>query len=213
MTETVIITLLFIWIIKGYKLSDILKLFKHWTMYPVILTCLAHMYFIYLIICGQYWFLEYATYIKTISLLFYIILIFKYKLIDISIFKNINLKKNGQLTTSLTSPVVLGGLCTIIGSQLNKMAMFYNNGKMPVFPTSSLSIGYSKIDMFEKTFLFNDFHILGNYITTKLIFLCDTWDIFIAILSPGDIFIRFYVSVVLYYSIKQHKEMNIIIDK
>ena len=58
--------------------------------------------------------------------------------------------------------------------------------------------------MFEKRLVFNDFHILGNY-TTKLIFLTDTWDIFYVIMSPGDILIKLFAGMVLYYSIKQSK--------
>jgi hypothetical protein len=157
---------------------------------------------------GQYWFLQYSNYIKDITFLFYILLIIRYKLINISIYKNISIENNGQLFTSLTSPVIIGMLCTIIGSKLNQIAMFYNNGKMPVFPSNSLSTGYSKIDMFEKTSVFNDFHIWGDY-TTKLIFLTDTWDIFYVIMSPGDILIKMFVGIIIYYSIKQcNKDKN-----
>ena len=187
---------------KGYKWSEIFKIFKHWSAYPIILTCILNIHIVYLMIHGEYWFLQYSSHIKDITFLFYILLIIKYKLINISVFKNINIKKNGQLITSLTSPVIIGALCATVGSKLNELAMFYNNGKMPVFPSNSISIGFSKIDMFEKASVFNDFHILGNY-TTKLIFLTDTWDIFYVIMSPGDILIKLFAGMVLYYSIKQ----------
>jgi len=189
---------------KGYKWSEIFKIFIHWSAYPIILTCILNIYIVYLMIHGEYWFLQYSSCIKDVTFLFYILLIIKYKLINISVFKNINIKKNGQLITSLTSPVIIGALFATVGSKLNELAMFYNNGKMPVFPSNSISIGFSKIDMFEKASVFNDFHILGNY-TTKLIFLTDTWDIFYVIMSPGDILIKLFSGMVLYYSFKQCK--------
>jgi len=191
--------------LKGYKWSEIFKIFKHWSAYPIILTCLLNIYIIFLMIQGNYWFLQYAKHIKNITFLLYILLIIKYKLINVSIFKNINLKNGGQLITSLTSPVIIGAVCATIGSKLNKIAMFYNDGKMPVFPSNSLSTGFSKIDMFEKTSVFNDFHAWGNH-TTKLIFLTDTWDIFYVIMSPGDILIKMFAGMVLYYSYKQCNE-------
>ena len=110
MTETVIATFLFAWLFKGYKWFEIFKLFKHWSIYPIVLTCFAHIYFVYSIIHNQYWFLEYAHYIKIASFLFYFILIWKYKLLDISIFKGVNIEKNKPLLVWVTSPVVIGAL-------------------------------------------------------------------------------------------------------
>jgi len=190
---------------KGYKWSEILNIFKHWSMYPIILACVLNVYIIYLMIQSEYWFLQYSNHIKNITFLFYIILIIKYKLINISIFKNINIQNNGQLITSLTSPVIIGTLFATLGSKLNQIAMFYNNGKMPVFPSNSLSTGYSKIDMFEKAEVFKDFHIWGDH-TAKLIFLTDTWDIFYVIMSLGDILIKLFAVIILYYTIKQINE-------
>lgn len=201
MTEAVIFALLFAWF-KGYKWSQIAKLFKHWSIYPIILTCLIHIYFISLMIHGQYWFLEYGKYVKLISVLFYFILILKYNLIDISVFQRFNKKGINQLYTSLTSPVVFGGISTYIGSKLNKIAILYNCNKMPVFPSVSFGTGYSKIDMFEKASLFKDFHVFGGY-DTKLIFLTDVLDFFYVIMSVGDLLLRVFVVLILYYSIKQ----------
>lgn len=188
--------------IKGYKWYEIFKIFKHWSMYPIILTCFLNVYIITLMTNGQYWFMEYIGYIKNITLLFYVVLIIKYKLINVSIFSKINIKDSGQLVTSLTSPVIFGALCTIVGSKLNQIAMFYNNNKMPVFPSNSFSTGFSKVDMFEKTSSFNDFHIWGDH-TTKLAFLTDTWDFYYVIMSPGDILIKIFAGIIIIYSIKQ----------
>ena len=207
MTETVIATFLFAWLFKGYKWSEIFKLFKHWSIYPIVLTCLLHIYCVFLMIQGEYWFLEYAKEIKTISLLFYIILIYKYKLMDISIFNKINMVKNNKLLVWATSPFPIGALCAFIGSKLNQIAMFYNDGKMPVFPNVSIGTKYIKIDMFEKASVFKDFHSLGNY-TTNLIFLTDIFDFFYVIMSVGDLLLRIFVVLVLYYSIKQCNSIN-----
>jgi len=202
MTEAVVIAMIAAFF-KGRKWK-VFDLFKHWSIYPIIFTCLLHIYFVYLMIQGEYWFMEYAGYIKTSSLLFYFILIWKYKLIDISIFKSINLKKgkNRQVLVWLTSPVVIGGLCIVIGSILNKIAMFYNDNKMPVFVSNSWATGYVKADMFIKTVNYGDFHIMGD-MHTKLIPICDTWDVGYMVFSPGDILIRMFVFFTVYYSVKQ----------
>lgn len=207
MIEIIIVVILIAKFVGKYKWFEIFKIFRHWTMYPIIAICLLQIYFTYLMVQGEYWFLEYSKYIKDISFLLCFILVFKYKLINISIFKRINLERNGQLITSLTSPVILGTLFTIVGSQLNKIAIFYNQGKMPVFPTNSLSTGYSKIDMFDKALIFKDFHVLGTY-TTKMIWLTDTWDFFYMIMSPGDALIKLLGVFILYYSIVQCNKNN-----
>ena len=202
MTEAVILAFI-ISFFKGYRWK-IFNLFKHWSIYPIVLTCLLHIYFVYLMIQGEYWFMEYAGYIKSLSLLFYFVLIWQYKLIDISMFKSINLRKdkNVQIWVWLTSPVVMGGLCIVIGSILNKIAMFYNNNKMPVFVSNSWATGYVKADMFTKAVNYGDFPIMGD-MHTKLIPICDTWDVGYMVFSPGDILIRMFVFFTVYYSVKQ----------
>ena len=212
MTETVIATFLFAWLFKGYKWLEIFKLFKHWSIYPIVFTCFAHIYFVYSIIHNQYWFLEYAYYIKTTSFLFYFILIWKYKLLDVSIFKSINTKINKPILVWMTSPVVIGTLCTIVGSKLNQIAMFDNNNKMPVFFSNAWATGYAKVDIFTNASRYGDFHVMGD-MYTKLIPLCDTWDAGFMVLSPGDLLCRGFVFMILYYSIKQLRKTHLIIYK
>lgn len=200
MTEAVVLALAFSWV-KGYRISEIAKLFKHWSMYPIILTCVIHIYFIISMIEENYWFLEYAKYIKILSLLLYFILILKYNLIDISVFKRINTRNNTHLQIWLTSPVVIGGLCTIIGSKLNQVAMFYNGNKMPIFVSNSWSTGYIKPNVFEKLLRYGDFHVFGSS-NTKFIPLTDIFDMGYMVLSIGDVFVRLFVFLIIYYSIK-----------
>jgi len=206
MIEVVVFTFVFAWF-KGYRWK-VLNLFKNWSIYPIAFTCLLHIYIIYLMMHGEYWFMEYAKYIKIVSILFYLGLICKYKLFDISIFKKINIKEN-PILTPFTSPVSLGVLCMGIGSVLNVIAMKFNDSKMPVFASVSFGTGYSKIDMFDKMLQYKDFHIFGSH-NTNLIFLTDYIDVFISIMSIGDLLNRVFVVLVIYYSIKvcYHKLIN-----
>jgi len=208
-TETVVFALVLA-LLRGYKLKDIFELLKHWSFYPIIFTCIVHIYMIYLTIHSEYWFIEYAKYIKILSILFYLCLIWQYKLFDMSIFSKFKIKKNPILTT-ISSPVSLGVLCIWIGSILNIIAMKYNNLKMPVFSNVSFGTGYSKVDMFNEMLQYKDFHTFGDH-TTNLIFLTDIFDCFFSIMSIGDIFSRNFVVLVIYYSIKTIHNSNIIID-
>lgn len=209
MIEAVFVAFAFAWF-RGYKWK-VFNLFKHWSIYPIALTCLLNIYIIYLMISGQYWFMEYAKYIKIVSILLYSGLIFRYKLYDISLFYKMETKEYPILTT-LTSPVSLGVLFIIIGSVLNTMAVKANNFTMPVFASLSFSTGYSKIDMFTKMLQYGDFHVFGDY-TSHFIFLTDVIDFFgISIFSIGDVFIRGFAFLVIYYSVKETNKPKIIID-
>jgi len=197
MIETVIFAFAFGWF-KGYKWL-ILNLFKHWSIYPIILTCFFEIYLVYLIIQGDYWLLEYSKYIEITSLLFYFSLIWRYNLMDISIFRRINIEN--KLLVWLTSPVTMGGLFILIGSKLNHLAMSYNGNKMPVFVSNSWTTGYIKPNMFVELSKYGDNHIFGNQYT-RLIPLTNIWDVGFMSFSIGDLIIRIFVVLILYYSIK-----------
>jgi hypothetical protein len=111
----------------------------------------------------------------------------------------------------LTSPVAIGGLCVVIGSKLNQIAMFYNNQKMPVFISNSWATGYAKTDIFINALKYGDFHIMGNEFT-KLIPLCDTWDFGYCSMSIGDLLIRTFVVLIIYFSIKECNKSKINVD-
>lgn len=128
--------------------------------------------------------MPYSYYIKTATLLSYIPLIVKYKLYE---------DDNGFI---LTSPATISMICLALGSQLNKVVLKANNGYMPSFPDVGYSTGFVKPDFVE-----DGIHILGNAYS-HLIPLCNVFDIGIGILSPGDILVRFYVFIILYYAIK-----------
>jgi len=197
--EVVVFTFVFAWF-KGYKWK-VLNLFKHWSIYPIVFICLLHIYIINLMLHGQYWFIIYGGYIKTFSILFYLALALKYNLFNLSIFHKFKTEESPLLTT-ITSPVAIGVLCVGIGSILNVIAVRFNSFKMPVFPNVSLGTGYSKMDMFDKMLLYNDYHVFGNS-ETSLIFLTDIFDFFYSIMSIGDLITRIFVVLIIYYSIKE----------
>lgn len=198
MIEAVVFAFTLGWF-KGYRWK-VFNLFSHWSIYPIVMTCLFNIYIIHLMHNGEYWFIEYAKYIKLISLFFYSGLILKYKLYDISIFNKVKLETNPMLTL-FTSPVVVGVSSMGIGSVLNTIAVKANDLKMPVFADVSFGTGYSKIDMFDKMLLYGDYHVFGDH-TTNLIFLTDWIDLFYSVMSIGDLFIRTFVILIIYYSIK-----------
>ena len=205
MIEVVIITFVFVWI-KGYK-REMFDLFKHWSIYPIILTCIFQIYSIYMIIQGDYWFLKYSKYIEITSLLFYFALIWEYNLMDISILKTLNMIYKNKIIIWLTSPVTIGGLFIFIGSKLNKIAMFYNGNKMPVFVSNSWATGYIKPNMFIELSKYGDSHVFGDQYT-KLIPLTNIWDVGFMSFSIGDLMIRVFVVLILYYSIKSQQVIN-----
>ena len=131
-------------------------------------------------------------------MLSYIPLLYIYNL-----YENDNQKYiNNNIMNVVTSPMFKAGFCLWLGSTLNKIVINANNG-MPVFPSNTYWTGYAKPD------LFNDgIHILGNAYT-KLIPLSDWIDIFYSVISPGDILIRMYVFLIIYYAIKYSNKLLI----
>ena len=181
---------------KKYKLKYIFT-------YPYILAIISPLLFalLYIIIeisvfNQQYWFLPYQHIIKTTTLLSYIPLIYIYNL-----YENDNSNYiNNNIMNVVTSPMFKAGFCLWLGSTLNKIVINANNG-MPVFPSNTYWTGYAKPE-----FIQDGMHILGNAYT-KLIPLSDWIDIFYSVLSPGDILIRMFVFLILYYAIKNSNKI------
>lgn len=160
--------------LKGYKLKP---LFKSWTIYPVLLFSILYVILEIMIFNGNYKFIKYSSTFHLLYLLAFLILIIKYRL---------NLS------------AIIGAICIFIGSVMNNIAISANNGKMPVFPTLSYVTGYFKQDALTKA---DNLHILGNN-ETKLKFLTDVFDVGYSIMSIGDIFIRFFVFIIIFSTIK-----------
>jgi len=174
MLETIIISLLFCKI-KGYKVKG---LFKHWTIYPVLILESIYIIAQISIFMNNYFMLDYAAILKVIYLCSYLPLIFYY----------------GRYIQA-----IMGSLFVLVGGLLNDIAIKANNGFMPVFPTISDSIGLLNKNDLGKV---DNLHILGTE-STKLKFLTDIFDIGYCVLSLGDIFIRVYVFLIIYSVIKE----------
>lgn len=173
MFESIIISLIFCKI-KKFKISP---LFKNWPIYTVIfmeLICLIVQANIFI---ENYSLIKYVGILKTLYLCSYLPLIFVYRQYIYAI---------------------IGSVFVIIGGILNDIAIAANNGYMPVFPSISYLTGYAKVDAFDKV---NDIHILGDS-STKLKFLTDIFDVGYSVLSIGDIFIRVFVFIIIYNTVK-----------
>lgn len=173
MLETILLTLLLAKI-KGYKIS---VLFKSWEIYPIIIFEFIYILMQISVFKGYYGYIKYSGVFKTLYLSSFLFLILKYK---------------------QYIPAIVGSICIFIGSILNNIAIALNNGKMPVFPTISYYTGYVSEEAFLKV---NDIHILGNE-ATKLKILTDIFDLGYSVISIGDVFIRLFVAIVIYSSIK-----------
>lgn len=173
MLETIIISLIFCKI-KGLKIKS---LFKNWTIYPVMFMELIYIIMQVNIYLENYSVINYVGVLKTMYLCSYLPLIFKY---------------NQYISA------IIGAGFVIIGGILNDIAIWVNNGYMPVFPTVSYLTGYAKADSFSRV---NDIHILGDS-TTKLKILTDIIDVGYSVLSIGDVFIRVYVFIIIYNVVK-----------
>lgn len=180
----------------GYDLYDIYHfkpLVKSWEMLFPLLFMFAYIGLETCVFMKIYWFIPYQNIFKTLTLLSYLPLIFKYKLYE-SVWTK--LKSKNEFVNIITSPLIIGSACILIGTILNLIVIKANNG-MPVFLSLTYFTGYASLDSFN-----DGLHVLGNS-NTKLIFLSDIFDIGYSIMSLGDILNRIFVSIILYFSIKQ----------
>ncbi|MBD5645032.1 DUF5317 family protein [Clostridium botulinum] len=173
MLETIILALIMAKL-KGYEIKP---LFKSWHIYPVVTIELIYIIIQINIFLENYSLIRYAKILEAIYICAYLFIIIKYE----------------QYTSA-----IIGAIFILIGSMSNKIAIGVNNGRMPVFPTLSYFTGYAKPYSFVKV---NDIHILGGS-STKFKFLTDIIDVGYSIMSIGDIFIRLFVFIVIFNTIK-----------
>ena len=178
MIETILLAMI-VAKLKGFNPS---KLFKAWPIYPIIILELTYVIFQTLILSGNYSVIKYSNFMEKPLLILFLILILLYK----------------QYISA-----IIGSAFIVIGGVLNNIVIAANNGKMPVFPTISYLTGYVRPEMWVKV---NDIHTLGTS-ATKLKFLADIFDVGYCIMSIGDIFIRVFVFLIIYNTIKK---LNII---
>lgn len=160
--------------IKRFKIH---YLFFTWSFYPILITQGVLVFFEICIFIGNYYFVQFAPVMKTSVILSFIFPMFVFE---------------------LYKPALIGSGSIIFGTLLNKFVMAQNNGKMPVFPSLSYLTGYVKHDSFSAV---SDIHVLGG-VATHWKLLTDYIDVGYSILSLGDLFIHFFVFLMLYYTIK-----------
>lgn len=182
-----------------YQKYEIKRIFNHPSIVLPLLSVFFYIFLEYTIFIKWYYFVPYHYIIKDAMLLSYFPLIFTYKLWYSDNPKYIN---NWQLSL-ITSPVVKSGIFLLLGSISNKIALHFNNGYMPTYP--SLSFWTKYID--DSGFI-DGVHILGNA-HSAVVPLCNIFDCFgYGVLSLGDLLIRMNVFILLYYSIKKSNKIS-----
>jgi len=171
--------------LKIHKSSyNIKPIFKIWSIYPVLFMSILYIILQAMVLRQNYSFLPYQKIFKDA-------LIGSYMLLGLDVLFRYEKYK----------PFIIACCSSLLGFGLNAIVMYFNNGKMPIFPTFSWSTGYTQYDMIINASKYGDFHVLGDH-TTKLIFLSDVFDVFTSIWSLGDIFIRLFAFMIIYYSVK-----------
>lgn len=164
--------------IKRYQLK---YLFYSWTFYVILLIQCILIYFQFAVFFDVFYFIKFASLIEPAIILSFIFAIIEFK---------------------LYKPAIVGSVCVVVGSLLNKIVISQNGGKMPVFPSLSYITGYVNPDTVGAL---DELHVLGDS-QTKLKFLTDYIDFGYSILSLGDIFIHLFVCIMFYYLIKAVNE-------
>jgi len=179
-TLTIILALI-IAKIKHYSLKPILKAYA---LYPLFLLEIGFWGLQVTIFMHNYYFLQYASYVKSAYLYVMFVPIIVYK---------------------LYKPALFGSASVLVGTGLNKLVMNANGGKMPVFPTLSRFTGY-----YNETALTNveNIHCVGTT-ASKLKILTDYIDVGYCILSIGDLFVHAFTFIILFYTIKSLNKVKI----
>lgn len=173
MIETILLAML-IAKVKGYKP---LKLFKAWPVYIILVFEIIYVFTQIAIFKGDYRVLKYTANLEKPFLCSVLLLALLYK----------------QYVSA-----IIGSFFIFLGGMLNNVAISANNGKMPVFATLSQLTGYGKHSGWENI---DKIHVPGTA-STKLKFLTDIFDIGYCIMSIGDLFIRFFVFIIIFSTIK-----------
>lgn len=173
MLETVLFSLLLAKL-RGNRLSPFWK--SAW-FYPVFLAEIFSIFLQVQIFMHNPAYLPLAEIVKSVYLSLYLLPLVRYRL-----FK----------------PGLIGAGCIVAGTVMNHFVMAANGGKMPVFPTLSRLTGY-----FDPVFIEgpNSIHMLGSA-STHLNFLSDYIDLGYSVLSLGDLVIRIFVVLIIFYAVK-----------
>lgn len=179
MIETLLIAILVSYK-KGYNLK---YLWKEKAFYPLFICEGCFWVTQALLFSGNYTLLPYAAFFKGFYLCTTLFIVYRFELYKYALIG--------------ASAVILGGWC-------NDLAIFANDGKMPVFPTLSYWTGYVTPEMFGVA---DQLHILGSR-ATKFKLLTDFFDTGYSILSLGDILIRVFPFIVIYQGLKSASSLT-----
>jgi len=166
-------------LIAKARREQVCVVFKEYSMIPV---WMAEILFWCFQICawiGDYRFVRFASLIQSFYILTLICPILKF---------------------GLYRRAVIGAVLTGAGSFLNRIVMDANGGQMPVHPSISKLTGYFKEGAIEAAQ--DARHVLMSQ-STKLSFLGDYIDVGFSIMSPGDILIHLFVTLIIYGVIKE----------
>lgn len=161
--------------IKGYR---VLHIFRVIDLYPFFLACACHGFFVMNAWMGNHSFVKYAAVLQQVMILSMLLPV---------------------LRRRMFAPTMVGVGLTIVGTVMNRIVINANGGKMPVYPTVSKWIGYYKDGQLDGSI--DQLHVLLDD-SSRLAFLADYIDFGLCVLSPGDVLIHTFSSIVIYYTVK-----------
>ncbi len=161
--------------VKGYR---IISLRKAYSLYPFAIIELFYLFLQINVLLRNYTFIPYTAIINSIYL--YTLLL-------------------PMLAYRLYKPGIMGSVLIVIGTSLNQFVMSQNGGKMPVYATLTKITGYYDASAIQVA---DRIHIIGDA-NTKYKFLTDFIDVGFSVLSIGDILIHCFITIIIYYVIKE----------
>ena len=166
---------LFMLYFKGYRLRAPLQI---WDLYPFFAACACHLFFVINAWCGNHSFVRFAAILQYFMIFTLLIPVVRRRIVY---------------------PTFVGVGLTMVGTLMNHIAINANGGKMPVYPTVSKWIGSYKDGQLDGSI--DQLHVLMDE-SSKLVFLTDYFDLGSCVLSPGDVLIHTFASIIVYYSAK-----------
>lgn len=181
-----ILTIFFTLCYAKYKKLNISPLFRCIWLLPLLLLEVVHLIFQCAVLQHNYMFVPYAAILKRLYLYAMLVPILRYGLYQSALF---------------------GSILLVFGTMLNRIAMYANGGRMPVYPSISKWTGYFNASVFNS---YDQIHMLETA-ETKFKLLTDYIDLGFSILSPGDLLVHSFTFIILYDTIKKlqvHQNKN-----
>jgi hypothetical protein len=127
--EPVLISIVVALIIAKIKRLRLAPLLKAYPLYPFFFLELVFWFFTVNVFMENYNYNQYALYIQNAFIFVMILPIVVYK---------------------LYKPALVGSAFVLVGTGLNRLAMYVNGGKMPIYPTLTRYTGYFKPIIIEE---------------------------------------------------------------